>query len=408
MLKHSKAFTLLEILLVVAAIGILAAIVIVAINPNEQLAKVRDSERQSEVNTLYDAIQQYNIDNDGEWPGEVENMSANSAEEICADGVSDSSCINLTDDLSPEYVAAIPEDPQADGTGSDYVVIKDDANRITVEAILTEEKTQIIAAGGADILVLDRAPRAAVAYSLRKLNSDYSGNAIIIRRSSDNNTKNIGFDSDGTLNESAITNFIGSSEDAFVTTWYDQSGNENNATQTTDSNQPKIALNGAVTTASGRPSLDFDGAGDVMFTGYSLGDTFSHFLAGKETGGGNTRMISSENNNRIMTFNRSQVAFQNVGFSSAAVVEDTTGTPGTNFALGAMIVDTESRGYINGNDVTDNANRTGNTWGLLAIGSGQYNEHPTMRFSELITYDSNQTENRKAIESRINGYYDIY
>ncbi|PSO44445.1 MAG: hypothetical protein BRC23_01060, partial [Parcubacteria group bacterium SW_4_49_11] len=163
--SQRNAFTLLEILLVVAAIGILAAIVIVAINPNEQLAKVRDSERQSEVNTLYDAIQQYNIDNDGEWPDEVESMSANSAEEICADGVSDSSCINLTDDLSPEYVAAIPEDPQAQGSGSEYVVIKDDANRITVEAIKTEEKTQIIAAGGADISVLDRAPGAAVAYS---------------------------------------------------------------------------------------------------------------------------------------------------------------------------------------------------------------------------------------------------
>lgn len=53
--KHG-GFTLIELLLVIGIIAILAGIVIVAINPTEALAKVRDGKRQSELATLLKAI----------------------------------------------------------------------------------------------------------------------------------------------------------------------------------------------------------------------------------------------------------------------------------------------------------------------------------------------------------------
>lgn len=67
-----KGFTLLEILLVVAAIAILAGIVIVAINPGKQLADTRNATRQSDVKTISDAIYQYSFDHGGVFPSGID------------------------------------------------------------------------------------------------------------------------------------------------------------------------------------------------------------------------------------------------------------------------------------------------------------------------------------------------
>ena len=47
--------------------------------------------------------------------------------------------------------------------------------------------------------LLDLYPSAAAAYSVRKLRAAYTGNAIRVRRSSDNTEQNIGFDATGNL-----------------------------------------------------------------------------------------------------------------------------------------------------------------------------------------------------------------
>jgi hypothetical protein len=94
---------------------------------------------------------------------------------------------------------------------------------------------------------------AAAAYSLRKLSSTYNGPAIRVRRT-DNTEENIGFTATGDLNTAALLAHVGSG-DGFVTTWYDQSGNGRNATQTNANSQPQIVSNGTIEMQNGRPTV---------------------------------------------------------------------------------------------------------------------------------------------------------
>lgn len=138
-MKH-KAFTLLEILLVIAAIGILVAIVIVAINPQRQLAQVRNSERVSDSNTIQKGITQYLID-EGTFPASINTLADGQIVEICAPTVDEATCISdgLTDisAITPRYLAQIPTDPNASGNSSGYALQKTN-DTITIFSLNTE------------------------------------------------------------------------------------------------------------------------------------------------------------------------------------------------------------------------------------------------------------------------------
>ncbi len=141
---HTKGFTLIEVLLVIAILAILASIVIIAINPGKQFASARDAQRESDVFAILNALHQYALDNEGAFP---ENLTEEEIE-IC---ITDSqSCENLLD-LAPitgnqKYLVAMPIDPQCsvsdavcseNGTG--YFVNLTAGGRVTVSAYGAEE-----------------------------------------------------------------------------------------------------------------------------------------------------------------------------------------------------------------------------------------------------------------------------
>lgn len=139
-LSKKKGFTLLEMLLVVAAIAILAGIVILAINPGKQLGDTRNAQRSADVNTILNAVYQYSIDNSGNLPSSI----SSSETEICAT----SSCSGLIDlsvlTTNEKYLVSIPTDPTgASGNGAGYTISKSANGRVTVGAPDSEQDVTI-------------------------------------------------------------------------------------------------------------------------------------------------------------------------------------------------------------------------------------------------------------------------
>ena len=118
-----RGFTLLEILLVIAAIGILAAIVLVAINPTRQINQARQAAINSDKNTIEKALQQALIDT-GSYPVGLDGLQR----KICSNTVT-TDCINLSS-LIPDYVAAIP-------SSTTYTVARGNDGRVYVNTTET-------------------------------------------------------------------------------------------------------------------------------------------------------------------------------------------------------------------------------------------------------------------------------
>jgi type IV pilus assembly protein PilA len=136
MKNNKRGFTLIEILVVIGIIAILAAIVIIAINPARQFAQARNTERESNVSTILNAVGQNIADNKGVFTCAGATVTASAVNIGTNSGLD-----NLASCLVPTYIPSdIPADP-AGGTDADtkYTIAVDSLGRYTVCAPLHAE-----------------------------------------------------------------------------------------------------------------------------------------------------------------------------------------------------------------------------------------------------------------------------
>lgn len=99
----SPAFTLIELLIVIVILGILAAAVLVAINPGKRIGEARDAQRKSDFDALKKALALSYSDN-GQYP--------------IGDCWEDQACWSLTGLSLTGWIKSIPKDPKGGNTGS--------------------------------------------------------------------------------------------------------------------------------------------------------------------------------------------------------------------------------------------------------------------------------------------------
>jgi len=195
--------------------------------------------------------------------------------------------------------------------------------------------------------------------------------------------------------------------DAAVHTWYDQSGNSNNATQGTAAAQPLFAESGSLIDSgkslSGEASLDhhLDFGSSITVTGdfsifYKSDPNARSAVIGPSTGTTPRLEHSATNTIRFATGTNYDFAVTGTSFNNAVI---------------SLIRDTSDSATLNQNgtlkDTKTVDSHSSFTFGqLFAFGSNA--NQLDGKFSEIIIYNFDQSNNRFKIESNMNNHYEVY
>jgi hypothetical protein len=271
---------------------------------------------------------------------------------------------------------------------------------------------------GSATLLLDLYPNAAAAYSLRKLRTAYTGSAIQVRRSSDNNVQDIGFTALGVLDESALTTFCGVGN-GFVTTWYDQSGNNLNLIQNSAVAQPAIVNSGTLITQNLKPSIYFDGLNDTL-TGIALSNyittsTFSNICVFNPIAL-TTNAAAMESNDVLWidgTSGYASLNFKSTGNLFASVwdgnIRQSSVSITANTQITTFVRLVSGNISISKNNGTFASAATGNIQNISSnLSIARSSVFSEIKAQEIIFYKTNQTDSANGINTNVNNYYAIY
>jgi len=237
-------------------------------------------------------------------------------------------------------------------------------------------------------------PGASVAYSLRNL-INTTTSVVRVRRSSDNTEQDF---TATQITDGTLTTFTGVN-DGFVTTWYDQSGNSNNAAQATAANQPKLVSSGVVELDEGKPCLIYDTAGnDSLDFGTALTDVRSVFQVWRSSSGGQLTFflgdVSSSDyhgsGSNILSSSSSSADVRNGANYVNSVLKNFTSIPKPTTQTLISMISVSSTNNVS--RIAKDRNNNGRSW--------------KGKMQEAILYNIDQTSNRVAIDANIMSYYE--
>lgn len=243
---------------------------------------------------------------------------------------------------------------------------------------------------------------ATAAFSMYRIKSNYTGNCLRIRRSSDDTELDVPF-SGNYIDTATITGFVGSNS-AYVTKWYDQSGNGNDAYQTTNANQPRIVNAGTIDTYNSRVCIK------------TLSGDRRYLLIPNITGSTvmNGYLVSNQQSNLSINFVGGDLShFSHVSESGSG---DTGlyanfGTPSMYVNDGSAFAGTTRGDVFNTLSGNKIININGDVSNWLEFSLFGYNYSPYMPDSltgEVVIWTSDQTSIRRSMFANMNSRWGVY
>lgn len=191
---------------------------------------------------------------------------------------------------------------------------------------------------------------------------------------------------------------------SYITKWYDQSGNINDASMVTTANQPQILIAPDTNVIAG---VWHGGSQYLNTSSFTMGASISTFWVGRRTnGGGSGCFFGDSNANYDCRVDLCQIQTGGVNVGSF-------GTAFNSWALGSLLrISGGSKAYLN-----NVQSSTTNTSALSAAGTrtlsiGKRGLDTAINLQgwtrEILIYNSDQTSNLSSINSSINSFYSIY
>ena len=195
--------------------------------------------------------------------------------------------------------------------------------------------------------------------------------------------------------------------DGRVTTWYDQSGNGNDATNSTESEQPLIVDGGILVEENGKPAIQFDGVNDELVnSSITLTQPFTYFHARRYRNTTTLRIalsLSTSTNGWADYLDGGQLRAFFGGSKSISAGFNTDQN-----LWGAIVNGASSQVLLNGTSTAANLGTNNGDAVVIGDRGNISGVNAAVNSQEIIIFNSDQSTNRTGIEENINSRFNIY